>query len=237
MKKLISLFFILSFTLCSCQTSGYLQDNFNTAKFYKVSHKIFDRCFAVQKPQFLAQFHSSDIPADLEFEGIWNSEFNHMTMQALGLFGEVLATVELNQDKLSLNQEAVRAFPLQTENALVTMMDSLGSENLRKIFCGYFIFSAKDFLRHQTNPYRFRSETEMTLKGQKITWRNEIFYRPGTSQIEVKSKILTGIFRYTLPYEVFWTGHFDDQRDTIVPKKMKFKSDNNFFELTMLYYE
>jgi hypothetical protein len=242
LKKLPYVIFVFIISSCSSTRPNETTDAADPIS-QTISKGFQNNCFSSNNPQLVTQFSSPNTETNFQFEGVWTENYTEFTMQVLGPFGETLALLKLNNNKLNVfsNREKILNNP-EIKN-LITFLSSIGSRQLRKVFCGVYAFRED---KDQTSLFKFKnsdtkgfiSKNEMDINNHNVGLDTDVSYSllgdDKSMNITMDSQFLYGVLNIDTHLRILWTGTLGEQK--IEPKKIVFLYGKNNYELELLDY-
>ena len=247
MKYCASIFFLLIFLVsCTTPSSQKLVSVAADSDIYFVSGRVNDLCLSSKDPQFLTEFSSLGTGTDFQLEGVWKNNYSILNMQVLGVFGEQYAYFELNDHKINVFSARKNILANPEIKNLINFISSIGSHELRNIFCGSYAFKqdkinntifVKDNVSSKNDTFFTKNEQE--IDGHSIEVQSDLELVDSADDDEgydltIKSKFLYGFFGSNTNLEVDWMGYVDE--DEVTPKIINFNYENKQYELKILDY-
>ncbi|MES2615865.1 MAG: hypothetical protein V4591_10670 [Bdellovibrionota bacterium] len=245
MNKIIIFLFLFFFCACTTTQKPKLVSVAPDSDIYFVSRRLGELCTSSHSPQFLAEFAALNSGSEFQLEGAWKNNYTVLNMQILGPFGEQYAYFELNGHKLNVFSERKNILENPEIKNLVNFVSSIGALNLRKIFCGSYVFNQEkknENIFVQNDSYlkedKYITENQMAIDGHAIEMKSDLDLADSDNDVgyvlTMNSQFSFGFLNSDTHLAIEWMGYIDDEQ--VLPKIINFNYEKSKYELKILDY-
>ncbi len=237
------------FLMASCSTVSYheLEKAPASAKIFSVIRKMNNTCFISNNPQFLTEIFINPSHTNFQLEGVWKDNFQTLNMQVLGVLGEQLVFIELNEQDMFLRPSQTPLLNNPEIRDILLFLSSLGPVKMREIFCGTYAFPENKLIQNNiflnsqllgTEGHFFTTRVLATKRGQ-LQVESDIALQQAINQNEfsvfTKSTFLYGIFKNKTHFILDWKGNVN--KNTVTPKNIGLGYEEGRYEIKVLDYD